>query len=99
MRHGNLTRNEAIELAGVAAVEDLDAVDCQPTGRVQCDGDTDVEYAASIGIPDPEGYYDGDDTRTLTAYYYTTPSDMDAIAAAGGDESVIDWVIHGYEID
>ena len=97
-KHGKLNRQEALELVGANAIHKVDGADCDPTGRLQCDGDPDVEWSASIGIPDPNGDWAGDEAMTLTAYYYTTPEDMDAMTAADGDGSAIDWTVHGYEI-
>ena len=90
MRHGKLNRDEAIEIVGIEAVLRLEKVSCEPTNRVQCDGDEAVEYAASVDC--------GDDT-VLTAYYYTTKEEEQAIADADGDGSVIEWHIHGFEIE
>lgn len=98
MKHGKLTREEAVTLAGEEAVSKVEKINCEPTSRLQCDGDPDTEWAASIQIKDPEGYYEGDNARTLTAYYYTTPEDMKMLEEADGDGSAINWEIHGYEI-
>jgi hypothetical protein len=65
MRHGNTTREEAIELVGAKVVEALDSENCEATGRLQCDGDEDVEFAASMSSEDGK--------MMITAYYYVTP--------------------------
>ena len=93
MRHGQLSRDEAIarlaeELSASEAVRmvvTLDAENCEATSRCQTDGDTDVEFSASI--------LSHDGATALTAYYYQAhreewPEDL----------SDLDWDIHGYEI-
>jgi hypothetical protein len=89
MKHGKMTREQAIETVGAELVSKLDSVNCEPTGRLQCDGDDTTEYTASIKTADG---------GTLIAYYYTTPEQEQAISDADGDGSAIDWEIHGYEI-
>jgi hypothetical protein len=89
MRKGNLTRQQAIEIAGLAAVEKVEKGNCEPTNRVQTDGDTSTEWAASLILPD------GD---VLVAYYYTTPEQNEIMGEHDGDGSCIDWEISGYEI-
>lgn len=79
MRHGNLTRKEAIEIVGIEAVMALDNENCEQTGRLQTDGDADIEWSADI---------DTNEGR-LIAYYYTTPEDMEMLEAADGDGSAI----------
>lgn len=90
MRKGNLTRQQAIEAAGLELVLKLEGMDCDFTNRVQTDGDDDVEFAASITFADNEG-----NSRSLTAYYYQTP---EALATVDNDMGVLDWEIEGYEI-
>ena len=91
MEKGNLTRQDAINQAGLAAVEKVEHQCCEPTNRVgyngAIQGDDLIEWSASVQI---------DDTAcTLTAYYYTTQDELDA---AGDDLSNVDWTIAGYEI-
>lgn len=84
MKKGDLTREQAIELAGVEAVEAAENESCQPTGRVgyngECQSDDLCEWASS--------------KNGVTVYYYTTNED-DAIMSVG---SCIDWDIEGYEV-
>ena len=89
MRHGKMTRDQAIEQVGAEVVGKLDSINCEPTSRCQCDGDNSVEYSASIKAQDG---------TILTAYYYTTPEQEQIIADHDGDGSAIDWTIEGYEI-
>ena len=93
MRHGNLTREQAIELTGVRTMAALDSINCEPTGR--CDATLDMdgveEYAASVKTTD----HDNGDTMTLSAYYYPTKAELDA---AGDDLGQVDWEIVGYEV-
>lgn len=91
MRKGNLARQQAIEAAGLALVEKLEAMDCDFTNRLQTDGDEDVEFAASVMFVDADG-----NERELTAYYYQSP---EALATVDNDMGVLDWDISGYEIN
>ena len=90
MQKGNLTRDEAIAIVGLAAVQAVEAKNCEPTGRVgyngECQGDDLCEWSASVSVDD----------GVLIAYYYTSNSDDQAMA--DGDGSDVDWVINGYEI-
>jgi hypothetical protein len=91
MRHGNLTREQAIEIAGQEAVDAVERENCEPTSRCQTDGDTAVEFAASITCTHRDGA-----PATLTAYYYQTP---EALATCDGDDySRLDWEINGWEV-
>ena len=83
MQKGNLTREQAINLVGIAAVMAVEDKGCDFTNRVM-DGGV-VEFAASVVTS--EG--------VLTAYYYTSQEEIDA---AGEDLSNVDWEIYGYEI-
>lgn len=87
MRHGDLTREQVIDRLGRAAVEAVERENCEPTSRIQTDGDTDVEFSAGIhteedGLP-----------VILSVYYYLTPEE-----AQYEDGADVDWQIHGYEI-
>lgn len=88
MKHGKLTRDQAIAAVGIDTVNKLDAINCEPTSRCQCDGDDSVEYSASLRVGD----------MSITAYYYTTPEQEQIMADHDGDGSAIDWTIEGYEI-
>jgi hypothetical protein len=96
MNKGNLTREQAIAMAGQAAVDKVDAANCEPTGRCGangiCQGDDECEYSASVTLGDNEH---GD---CLTAYYYVSNADERHMAANDGDGSYINWEIAGYEI-
>lgn len=87
MRKGDMTREQAIERATLDAVRQVERENCELTSRVQTDGDTDVEWSASIDI-DQDGI-----PGVLTVYYYTTPE-----AAQEEDLTNVNWKIHGYEI-
>lgn len=88
MRHGTLTRDQAIEQVGLEAVEKVERENCEPTSRLQTDGDEAVEFSASVRCKDKDG-----DSAILTAYYYLTPEE-----AEYEDGSDVDWTIEGYEI-
>ena len=89
MRHGKLSRQEAINIVGKEAVENVEKENCQFTNRVQTDGDTAVEFMASVTAVDREGNF-----CTLEAYYY---QDEDVVNNTE-DLSSLDWEIEGYEI-
>jgi hypothetical protein len=92
------TREQAIEMVGVATVKELDAINCAPTNRVgvngACQGDDTTEWAASLRT---ETIPDGIEC-ILTAYYYTTNEQDEHMAACDGDGSSIDWVVDHYTI-
>lgn len=94
---GKLTRAQAVEIVGEAAVAKVEAKNCEPTNRVgyngACQGDDLCEWSAGVKCEDKNGT-----DCTLVAYYYTTNEEDQAMADAGGDGSVIDWEIDGYEI-
>jgi hypothetical protein len=89
MQKGNLSRQDAINQAGLVAVEKVESENCEPTNRVgyngAVQGDDLIEWSASVPV----------DGGRLNAYYYTTQDEIDE---AGDDLSNVDWVIHGYEI-
>lgn len=94
MRHGQYTREQAIQYVGEEAVSKLDSVNCEPTSRCQTDGDDSVEYRASIKAKAKDGA-----EVVLEAYYYTTPEQEQEMAEHDGDGSYINWEIEGYEIE
>lgn len=89
MKHGILTREQAIAAAGQSVVDALDAENCDFTGRLQTDGDTAVEFAASLQYTDSEGI-----RCHLIAYYYQDAEDLEGVEDLGS----LDWEIEGYEI-
>jgi len=89
MRHGKLSREEAIAIVGKEAVENVEKENCQFTNRVQTDGDTAVEFMASVPAVDREGT-----PCTLEAYYYQD----EEIVNNTEDLSSLEWEIEGYEI-
>lgn len=88
-----MTREQAIALVGIDAVDRVDAVNCEPTNRVLDAGDDSAEWAASVHLPDDEDGF----ARRLVAVYYTTP-EQDATMGATGDGASIDWVVDHYEV-
>ena len=87
---GSMTREQVAVVVGISAVELLDYIACEPTGRCgyngACQGDELCEWVASIDAVDADG-----ENCELRAYYYTT-NDQDE------NPDSIDWVIEGYEI-
>lgn len=90
MRHGELNRDGATAIAGKEIVDSLDNVDCDYTNRLQTDGDTSVEFSASISFYDNEF----DCHCRLVAYYYQDEKDLDDCS----ELDTLDWGIHGYEV-
>lgn len=88
-RKGNLTREETIAIVGEDAVNKVDATNCHFTSRLQTDGDTRVEFSASIRCQDTDG-----NDCTLVAYYYQERDAVEAVAEL--DE--LNWTVEGYEV-
>ncbi|HQU89738.1 MAG TPA: hypothetical protein PK620_13390 [Denitromonas sp.] len=97
MDTNNMTREQAAEIVGVEAVDNVERQNCEPTGRVgfngACQDDELCEWSASVICTDKDG-----NACCLTAYYYTS-NDEDAIMAEhDGDGSYIDWEIDHYAV-
>ena len=89
MIKGENTREESVVIFGEEFVAVLEQGECEPTGRCQCDGDTDVEFASTRSAE-----IDGE-KRSLTVYYYQSIETCN-------DERLFncaEWVVAGYEID
>lgn len=91
-----LTRQEAIAIVGEDAVNAVERINCEPTGRVgfngSCKGDDLCEWVAGGEAKDEDG-----DSVTICAYYYTTNAEDETMADTG-DGSNIDWQISHYEV-
>jgi hypothetical protein len=96
MEKGDLSRDQAIKLAGIDAVNRVDRVNCEPTNRVGynglCQGDEYTEWSASIDL---------DNGETLTVYYYTSSEDEQT--SIDNDEWIgdaVDWdaALYGHEL-
>lgn len=94
MKKGNLTREQAVAIAGetlVAAAEDDNA---EYTGRVGYNGSTHgddfVEFSGSAQGDGVDG-----EICIVVVYYY---QDADAHDAHADDLSALDWIVSGYEI-
>lgn len=81
-----LTREQAVQSVGEAAVSAVEARNCDFTNRVTNDGT--VEFRASIGAVE-----DGEDV-TLCVYYY---QDAEAVQAAE-ELDQLRWVIDHYTV-
>jgi len=86
---GEMNREQAVAMVGEVAVDKVERENCDFTNRVQCDGDTRIEFAASVRCEDREG-----NDVTLVAYYYQEQADVDAVENL--DE--LNWEISGYEV-
>jgi hypothetical protein len=91
MRKGRLTRDQAIAVVGIDAVNDVDAKSCDFTSRVQTDGDTDIEFSAGVEAID---IVSGEQV-TLIAYYYQDRDALDAVEQLDD----LSWEIEGYEFN
>lgn len=93
-KKGNLTREQAIAIVGINAVNAAEAKGCDPTNRVGYNGayqgDDLIEWRASAIAIDDYGH-----DCVVSVYYYTSQEEIDA---AGDDLSNVDWEIHGYEV-
>lgn len=95
---GTMTRAQAIQEAGLAAVEAVERENCEPTNRVgyngSCQGDDLIEWSASVPYTDKDG-----DDATLIMYYYTDDED-EKFATETDDWGGVDWddKIAGYEV-
>ena len=96
MMKGNLSRQQAIDLVGVQAVDAVERENCEPTNCVgyngECQGDALTEWSASVECQDADG-----DKVLLVAYYYTS-NEQDRMIAETGDGGSIDWEIEDYEV-
>jgi hypothetical protein len=81
-----MTREEAIAKVGIDAVDFVDSINCEITGRVLDNPDI-VEFSATIGLVDSA-------FEDLTAYYHQYQQDMDEVDDLGS----LDWEIYGYEV-
>lgn len=88
---GEYSRDEAIKIAGLAAVEKVESENCEPTSRCMPWGQEDyVEFSASVKWTDADG-----DRRHITVYYY---QDTD-ICNETEDMGDLTWEPMGYDID
>lgn len=88
-RKGKMTREEAVAMVGLDAVERVEKENCDFTSRCQCDGDTAVEFSATVDATDTDG-----DRVSLVAYYYQQQEDVESCENL--DE--LNWEIEGYEV-
>lgn len=87
---GTLTREQAIQAVGIELVDRVESVNCEPSSRLQTDGDERVEFVAQINAgEDVDGFQ-----RVLKAYYYQSPQALEGVE----DLSDIEWTIAGYEV-
>lgn len=83
-----MTRQEAVQIVGEAAVYAAERANCEPTSRCPPDGDTRMQWVAWHEIP---GYLIG-------VYYYTDEEDSQRVEDNGGDWGEVDWVPDDYEV-
>lgn len=95
MKKGNLTREQAIEIVGLAAVEEAEeASNWDFSNRVgyngSCHGDDEVEFEVQTACKDKDGR-----DVVLTVYCY---QDAIAVDGAADDLGMLDWDIEGYDV-
>ena len=94
---GRLTREQAVEIVGEAAVDAAERKNCEQTGRFcyngACQGDDWCEWRSSVDGIDKDGI-----DCAVSVYYYTS-NQQDALMAETGDSGVNDWMIEGYAVD
>lgn len=84
-----MTREQAIDLVGLATVEKVEAMNCEMTNRAIDDGT--VEFRAETDAGEDENGY----SRTLEAYYY---QDDNEEFKACEDLSNLEWSINHYAV-
>lgn len=91
MNYDNMTRDEAIQYAGIEAVKAVEAENCDFTNRVTAGTEWDgwCEFSASVRLHD-----DPNNRECLTAYYYQRNEDVDATEDLGS----LTWVIDHYSL-
>jgi len=91
MKHGDYTREQAIEHVGFDSVDQVERLNCEPTDRQQTDGDESVEFSASLlAMTIPDGL-----NCRLTVYYYQDPEILRQIEDLGS----LNWEPNGYSIE
>jgi beta-glucanase (GH16 family) len=92
MKNNLLTREQAIEAAGLDAVNAVERISCDPTNIIgyngSCQGDALIEWSARHALADG---------AVLTAYYYTSAAD-EALADESGWDNV-DFDVAGYTVE
>ena len=93
-----LTRDEAVEIVGDAAVYAVEGKNCEPTNRAgyngACQGDKLTEWAASTKCVDKDGK-----ECMLCVYYYTTEEQAETVEESGGDWASITWTPAHYVVE
>lgn len=90
MRHGKLTREEAVAIVGEQAVQRVENAQCEFTNRVQTGSDKVVEFSAGVKCPDKTG-----EEVHLSVYYYYLQSEVDAVE----NLDQLDWKPAGYDVE
>ena len=82
MRKGHLNADHILSQYGAARLNELCAMNCEPTNRVMDNGE--VEFSASVKHDDD----------TITVYYYQDAADVQGCENL--DE--LDWYVNGFAI-
>ena len=89
--NSQLTRAEAIQRVGLAAVEGVEKEQCEPTSRCRPDLVTDIEFMADYQLDDSTS------PEYIQAYYYQPELDLDDDGNQI-DPDDQDWVIDHYRL-
>lgn len=91
-----LTREEAVAIVGMDAVNAVEKENCEPTNLVgyngECQGDDWTEWESAVACKDKEGA-----DVILSAYYYTD-NEEDRIIGETSDGSNIEWPVSHYTV-
>ena len=90
----SMNRKQAIDMVGINKVQELEALNCEPTSRAYDHAEGQIEWSASL---DTETIPDGEPC-TITAYYYTDAEDERTVEDNGGDWGGITWTVSHYTI-
>lgn len=92
MNLDNLTRDQAISLVGLKAVELVESLNCDCTSRytdgIEYDGYD--EFVATV-------YLDGNQFSSVSAYYYQKKDDS-IFLSEEIDLGSFDWIVDHYEV-
>lgn len=91
MDYDKMTREDAIQYAGIEAVKAVESENCDFTNRVTDGTEWDgwCEFSASVRLSN-----DPNDRESLIAYYYQKNEDVDAVEDMGD----LTWTIDHYSV-
>lgn len=86
------TKTQAVEIVGSKVVEEVEALNCEPTGRViypafEPEHEGMQEFSATLSL---------EDGGRITAYYYQSDEDLEEY---NDDISMLVWEVEHFEIE